>query len=154
MAMDTISAGTPSVTRSGGTVTVAISVTTKNNTSANYQRVRVYVDGSNWGVWKTSALGGSISDTYSTTFTTDAAGSHNFVFALENNYQGTYSEYTRTGSKTASWSARTYTISYDKGNHNHISSKTVVEVHPSTMKNPIAQHANLLAEILVPLNPV
>lgn len=106
--MGTLSVGTPSVSRSGGVVTVSIPIT---GTSAGETYLRIRVNGS---TWKTSAKNGSISGTYTDTISSWASGSKTYTVLLQHQWQqgGSFSDDTST-SRSASWTAATFTVAFN-----------------------------------------
>lgn len=119
--MGTLSVGTPSVSRSGGVVTVSIPIT---GTTAGETYLRIKVNGS---TWKTSAKNGSISGTYTDTISSWAGGSKTYTVLLQHQWQstGSFSDDT-SESKSASWSAATFTVTFDAaGGSTPTGSKTV-----------------------------
>lgn len=123
MAVDSISVGNPTVTRSGNTVNISFSVSTTSKNGAYYHQVRV-----NGSVWKTSSAYGTVSGTYSTSINTAGGGSQTYKFSLYVQWQqgGTPQEYTST-TKTATYTAATYTVTFNPGTGGSVSptSKTV-----------------------------
>lgn len=106
--MGTLSVGTPSVSRSGGVVTVSIPIT---GTSAGETYLRIRVNGS---TWKTSAKNGSISGTYTDTISSWAGGSKTYTVQLQHQWQPTGSfENDTSASKSASWGAATFTVTFN-----------------------------------------
>lgn len=119
--MGSLSVGTPSVSRSGGVVTVSIPIT---GTTAGETYLRIKVNGS---TWKTSAKNGSISGTYTDTISSWAGGSKTYTVLLQHQWQqgGSFSDDTST-SKTASWSAATFTVYFNaNGGSTPTASKSV-----------------------------
>lgn len=106
--MGSLSVGTPSVSRSGGVVTVSIPIT---GTSAGETYLRIKVNGS---TWKTSAKNGSISGTYTDTISSWAGGSKTYTVLLQHQWQqgGSFEDDTSI-SKSASWSAASFTVTFD-----------------------------------------
>ena len=106
--MGSLSVGTPSVSRSGGVVTVSIPIT---GTSAGETYLRIKVNGS---TWKTSAKNGSISGTYTDTISSWAGGSKTYTVLLQHQWQqgGSFSDDT-SESKSASWSAASFTVTFN-----------------------------------------
>lgn len=142
MAVDSISVGNPTVTRNNNTVSISFPVSTESKNGAYYHQVRV--DGS---VWKTSSVNGTVSGTYTTSVTDAGGGSQNYKFSLYVQWQkgGAMQEYTST-TKTASWSARTYTISYNKGDYGSGTNTTATKDHGVnlTLKDDIFTRTNYI----------
>lgn len=106
--MGSLSVGTPSVSRSGGVVTVSIPIT---GTSAGETYLRIKVNGS---TWKTSAKNGSISGTYTDTISSWGSGSRTYNVLLQVQWQPTGSFVDDTSeSASASWTAATFTVTFN-----------------------------------------
>lgn len=117
MAVDSISVGNAQVTRSGNTVNISFSVSTSSNNGAYYHQVRV-----NGSVWKTSSTYGTVSGTYSTSINSPSGGSQNYKFSLYVQWQqgGAMQEYTSV-TKTATYTAATYTVTFNPGTGGSVS---------------------------------
>lgn len=95
-----------SVTRRGNSVTVSFTISAWGG---YYCRVKV-----NGSTWKTSSVYGEISGTWSTTFTAPGSGSATYSFELYvQDAQGYSFEKRDTQSRTASWSAASYTVTFN-----------------------------------------
>lgn len=107
MAGESFSVGNPTVTRNGKNITASFSVSAYGG---YYCRVKV-----NGTVWKTSTASGSLSGTYTSTFEAPGAGSKTFTFVMEIQWQqgsNTWNVWD-TKTKTASYSAAVFTVSFD-----------------------------------------
>ena len=119
--MATLSVGSPSVSRSGQNVTVSFSISTGSG-GEYYHQVKV-----NGTTWKTSAANGTISGTYSVTFAAPSSGSRTYSVSLYIQWtKGSTFQLSDTDSVTASYSAATFTVTFNaNGGTTPTASKTV-----------------------------
>lgn len=122
-----------SATRSGDTITVK--VTFKATGAAYYVQIR-----DDDGRYTSTANAGSVSDTITRTINSPGAGSRTYS---ANSYvqwqQGGSFVYDDSASVTVSWSARTYTITYNKGTNGTGTNTSVSKTYgvALTLKNAI-----------------
>ena len=130
MAVDTISTSGGSATRSGNNVTLSFGYSSKSNNGA--YRHRIKVNGSvatTSGTYPTTTSG-----TYSTTINNvPGSGSRTFTVTLEVQWQqgGTFQEYTST-SKTVSYTAASYTVTFNAGTGGSSSQNSKTVTYGST----------------------
>lgn len=111
----TISAGSASVSRSGGTVTVTVTFTATNgNSSGVYARyLRIRINGTDY---TSGANVDSFTKTYTFTVSSYAAGSTTVSADLyyQSSTGGSF-QYQETVSRSASWSAAQFTVYFNPG---------------------------------------
>ena len=117
MATTTLTLGTPSVSRSGGSVTISFSVST---TTWGAPRQRIYVrigSSGSWSQWayKRDPNGATISGTYTNTFTDYGAGSRTYYVRLQESATDSDSGFADVTTKTTSkdYTACRFTVTFN-----------------------------------------
>lgn len=130
MAMDTISTSGGSASRSGNNVTLSFGYSSKSNNGAYRHQIRV----NGTTVMTSGTYPTTTSGTYTTTINNvPGSGSRTFTVALYVQWQqsGAYQEYTST-SKTVSYSAASYTVTFNPGTGGSVGTQTKSVTYGST----------------------